>query len=52
MVLAAGRKNHEIATELVITPGTVKTHLQNLYRKLDVTSRLQAVSRAKALRLL
>ena len=51
-LLAAGRKNQEIATELVITPGTVKTHIQNLYRKLDVTSRLQAVSRAKALRLL
>jgi LuxR family transcriptional regulator, maltose regulon positive regulatory protein len=51
-LVARGRSNAEIARELVVEVATVKTHLNNLYRKLDVHSRTQAVARAGQLRLL
>jgi LuxR family maltose regulon positive regulatory protein len=51
-LVALGRSNAEIARELVVEVATVKTHLNNLYRKLDVHSRTQAVARAGQLRLL
>ena len=41
--------NNEIAAELVVSPSTVKTHTLNIYRKLDVHGRKQAVVRAKEL---
>jgi len=44
--------NKEIARELAITPGTVKAHTNNLYRKLGVNNRRAAVALAKALGLL
>ena len=44
--------NREIADELFVTTNTVKTHLRNIYRKLDVAHRRQAVQRARELRLL
>jgi DNA-binding CsgD family transcriptional regulator len=40
--VAAGRSNHEIADDLVIAPGTVKKHLDNLFAKLGVRNRVQA----------
>jgi LuxR family maltose regulon positive regulatory protein len=51
-LVALGRSNAEIARELVVEVATVKTHLNNVYRKLDVHSRTQAVARAGQLRLL
>jgi LuxR family maltose regulon positive regulatory protein len=51
-LIAAGRSNPEIAAELVIAVTTVKTHVKNIYGKLQVTNRIQAAARAQDLRLL
>jgi LuxR family maltose regulon positive regulatory protein len=51
-LIAAGKSNRRIATELFVSVGTVKTHLNNAYRKLDAHSRTQAVNRARELKLL
>ncbi len=48
-LLAAGRSNPEIAEELVIAVTTVKTHVKNIYGKLGVNNRFQAIARSKAL---
>jgi LuxR family transcriptional regulator, maltose regulon positive regulatory protein len=50
--IAAGLKNREIADRLVVSLSTVKTHVNNIYSKLGVTNRVQAVERARALNLL
>ena len=47
--LARDLTNKEIARELVVTPGTVKVHTNNLYRKLSVNNRRSAVTLSKAL---
>ena len=41
--LIAGRNNKEIASIMYLSPNTVKVHASNLYRKLGVTNRVQAV---------
>jgi DNA-binding CsgD family transcriptional regulator len=51
-LVATGRSNQEIATELYVATGTVKAHLNNIFRKLEARSRLEAVTRARDLRLL
>ncbi|MEO6824244.1 MAG: LuxR C-terminal-related transcriptional regulator [Nitrosospira sp.] len=40
-----GKTNSEIATVLGISIFTVKNHLQNIFKKLDVYNRIQAVSK-------
>ncbi len=40
--LVAGKSNPEIAESLIITIHTVKIHLENIYRKLNVHNRVQA----------
>jgi LuxR family maltose regulon positive regulatory protein len=51
-LLATGASNATMARDLVVEQSTVKTHLINLYGKLGVHSRIQAVARARELRLL
>jgi DNA-binding CsgD family transcriptional regulator len=38
-LLIKGKKNHEIAEELYITDNTLKTHLRNIYKKLNVAGK-------------
>ncbi len=51
-LVAEGLSNREIAQTLVIALNTVKNHLKNIYGKLAVHSRTQAVHRARTLNLL
>jgi len=51
-LLAQGHSNQEIATALFVSLSTVKTHLQNIFGKLDVQRRIQAVEKAKRLSLI
>jgi LuxR family maltose regulon positive regulatory protein len=46
-LIAAGASNRDIASELVVSLGTVKKHLNNIFGKLDAHSRTQAVARAR-----
>jgi LuxR family maltose regulon positive regulatory protein len=51
-LVAEGLSNRGIANRLVISVTTVKTHVGNIFLKLGVTSRTQAIARAEALGLL
>ncbi|AWI27043.1 helix-turn-helix transcriptional regulator [Flavobacterium pallidum] len=51
-LLAAGHSNQEIAGEIFVSLSTVKTHIQNLFEKLDVKRRTQAVEKARRLQLI
>jgi len=51
-LIADGLSNHEIADKLIIGLGTVKTHINNIFGKLGVKNRTQAVARARELNLL
>jgi LuxR family maltose regulon positive regulatory protein len=51
-LIADGASNHAIAEQLVITVGTVKRHINNLFGKLGVQSRTQAIRMARAIHLL
>lgn len=48
-LMAAGRRNRDIAAELVVSEATVKTHVNNIFAKLDCQDRTQAIVRAMEL---
>lgn len=50
--LDRGYTNHEISTEMNIKLTTVKSHIYSIYRKLDVSTRTQALQKAKQLEIL
>lgn len=50
--MAKGFSNQEIALRLSISENTVKTHVNNIYRKFSVSSRVQAVKMAQAMKII
>ncbi len=51
-LLASGRTNSEIARDLFISVGTIKSHTGNIYRKLDVKNRAEALARAREVKMI
>jgi len=50
-LVALGRSNAQIARELIVATSTVKTHVNNIFGKLGVTTRAEAIARAHELKL-
>lgn len=50
--LAKGQSNTDIAENLFLSLSTIKTHVSNLYLKMDVKSRTQAIEKAKRLKII
>ena len=46
-LIAAGRSNAEITSRLVLSPKTVRNHVSNVFAKLGVRSRAEAIVRAR-----
>ena len=51
-LLASGRTSSEIARDLFISVGTIKSHTGNIYRELDVKNRTEALARARELKMI
>ena len=51
-LLASGQSNKEMARSLAISPNTIKTHVARVYGKLEVARRVQAIEKARWLRLI
>lgn len=50
--LVHGYTNKQIAAQLKVAPSTIKTHVKNIFSKLDVANRTEAASEARALGLI
>lgn len=46
-LIAQGRSNHEIAQQLVVSGKTISNHISNIFSKLQVTDRAQAIIKAR-----
>lgn len=51
-LMASGLNNAEIAARLYLSPNTLKAHTQNIYGKLGVHSRVQALNKARVFKLI
>ena len=51
-LIANGHSNQEIADKLFVSVNTIKTHTSNLFLKLEVSRRTQAIQKAKELSLI
>jgi DNA-binding CsgD family transcriptional regulator len=51
-LINCGFSNAQIASKLTVAQSTVKTHINNIYGKLGVQTRVQAINKARALNLL
>lgn len=51
-LMSTGLTNQEIADKLFVSLNTIKTHSSNLFLKLEVSRRTQAIQKGKQLRLI
>lgn len=47
-LIAKGCTRYEIANKLFVSPETVKKHVQNIYKKLKVKNKIQALNKMKS----
>jgi DNA-binding NarL/FixJ family response regulator len=45
--LSKGLQYHKIADNLIVSIGTVRKHVENIYKKLQVHNKLEAIQKAK-----
>lgn len=51
-LISCGHSNQEIADKLFVSTSTIKTHVSNLFAKLDASRRTHAIRRAKELHII
>ena len=52
LLISDGLSNQQIAGKLFVSENTIKKHISNLFLKMDVERRTEAVKKAKSLRLI
>ena len=48
--LPSGKSNKELAAHFFVSENTIKTHLKQIYSKMDVRNRVEAIEKAKAMK--
>ncbi|MEO1714906.1 MAG: LuxR C-terminal-related transcriptional regulator, partial [Bacteroidota bacterium] len=48
--LPTGKSNKELAAHFFVSENTIKTHLKQIYSKMDVRNRVEAIEKAKAMK--